>query len=83
MNNQNKAKGNKMKASHDQFGEVQIQFNSQSEAIYSPDKKQKLLPCDFCGSLVWKPINVVSFLCKDCYLDYKAGKDCSGERRLS
>lgn len=57
-----------MKAtSSDRFGNVEIHFNNQAEAILSPDGTQKLLPCDDCLSLEWRKLNCVSFLCQSCY----------------
>lgn len=56
-----------MKAMHDQFGDVRIEFNSQCEEILSPDGKLKLLPCDKCGHLEWVQLNVVSKCCQPCW----------------
>lgn len=57
--------------SHGRSGEVLIQFNTQNEAILSPDKSLKLLPCEKCGELHWKELNVVSFLCPPCFKLFK------------
>lgn len=52
-----------MKSNHDNYGRVKIEFDSQCESILSPCKSFKLLPCDICGKLEWKSLNVVSFVC--------------------
>jgi len=67
-----------MKSSHDKHADVKIEFNSQCEAILSPDGKQKLLPCDRCGKLEWKALNVVGFNCIPCHKLYEQGCECKG-----
>jgi hypothetical protein len=55
------------KASHNSCADVEIKFNSQSQAILSPDGQQRLLPCDGnCNRVVWVSLNTVSTLCEDC-----------------
>ena len=51
-------------------GQFSITVEPQAEAILSPDGTLKLLPCDTCFELHWNKLNVVSFLCDDCYRDY-------------
>lgn len=52
---------------HTSNGSFTIKVDVQLESILSPDSKQKLLPCEYCFELCWKPLNVVSFLCPVCY----------------
>jgi len=54
-------------------GDFVINVNAQCEAILSPDKTQKLIPCDHCLKLEWRRLNVVSFLCEDCYYKLSHG----------
>jgi hypothetical protein len=58
----------------DRHGNVTIEFNSQAEAILSPDGAQKLLACDHCLELKWKELRAVSFLCNPCFDLYKKGE---------
>ena len=47
-------------------GDFVLDIDVQFQPLLSPDKTKKLLPCDSCKTMVWKNLNVVSFLCNDC-----------------
>lgn len=60
-----------MRATISRTAEVNIQFNAQAEGIYSPDKSQKLLPCESgCGTLLWVGHEIVSKLCPMCWAEH-------------